>query len=121
VTLENIVAVDPSLYERLGAFYGLPPTWRDLSELEREPLVSYRARVDMLGFLDPSDPPMYLSNTNESPSMPADLDALLHHPLHADVFYDTAIAAGVEGMELRTPERMEGPSENLTEFFLTHL
>jgi acetyl esterase/lipase len=117
VTLENLVGFSPSFYALIGQFYGLPVGWMNLADLEEEPLVSYRAQVDMFAMVDATDPPLYLSNAGPQ-SMPAGLDSLLHHPLHAQKMYDFATAAGMERVEIRTQEFQDGTSQTFADFMI---
>ncbi len=117
VTLENVVALNAGFYAVIGQFYGLEQGWMNLADLAEEPLVSYRAEVDMLAMADATDPPLYVWNDGPS-SMPADLGSLLHHPLHAEAVYEAAVAGGVARAELKTQEREEGTATNWATFLV---
>ena len=120
VTLENVINFEPAFLDEMAILYGQPPNWTDLSPLEQEPVLSYRRRVDMLDLPDPDDPPLYLWNGGD-PSRPTTRGALLHHPLHAIAMYDAAVAAGMTPVELQTPDRNEGPTDDWMQFMLDKL
>ncbi|MFT4998785.1 MAG: para-nitrobenzyl esterase, partial [Flavobacteriales bacterium] len=85
-------------------------------------IVDYRAEVDMLGLMDANDAPLWINNSKRSALAPADVGALLHHPLHAKVLLDQAQAVGLENV-VNIPELgiTSASTEEVIEFLLRHL
>ncbi|MCB9666418.1 MAG: alpha/beta hydrolase [Alphaproteobacteria bacterium] len=73
-------------------FYGMDA----LDDLYAEPVVSYRADVDMLGLMSSDDPPLLVDNQWIEDQLPLDVNSLFHHPDHALVLRDEALAAGLD-------------------------
>jgi len=75
-----------------------------------------RARVDMLAYLDASDPPLYIHN--ELPdSPPTNCDEVIHHPRHAFHLAERCRAAGIP-IHLVTAEDSSSTRFDVVDFFL---
>lgn len=66
-----------------------------LNSLNTPALTAYNSQVDMLSFVSPDDPDIYLSSTGVPYSFPQNKGNMLHHPLHAKAVMDKAISKGV--------------------------
>lgn len=86
------------LSQRLLSFYGIT----DSALLETPDIVAYRNDVDLLGLMDPADPPAWINNTREQDVAPVSIGVLFHHSDHAralerqaqEVGYDATVTAG---------------------------
>jgi para-nitrobenzyl esterase len=118
ITLEGLVSSAAGLAQRLLNFYGIT----GLDDLYSPAIVDYRAEVDMLGLMDANDAPLWINNSKRSALAPADVGALLHHPLHAKVLLDQAQAVGLENV-VNIPELgiTSASTEEVIEFLLRHL
>ena len=107
ITLELAALVAPQLMPTLQRFYGLDALSSEetIAALDSPAIIAYRAEVDMLALLDPSDPPIRISSGG-SDGLPTSVNALFHHPYHGREIREAAQAVGVEvvvnlpGMEL---------------------
>ena len=80
-----------STMETFLQFYGIS----DTSELNTPNMIAYRAKVNMLNFITPDDPDIYLASVGISYSFPANKGNLIHHPLHAKAVYNKATLVSV--------------------------
>lgn len=76
----------------LNSFYGMS----DRSELDSPAIVEYRKNVDMLQWLSPDDPEMFLDNRLQPVVYPASLNLLYHHANHVAIFQSFAESAQVK-------------------------
>ena len=86
------------LAQALWSFYGISSN----EELETEPIVAYRADVDMLALMDADDAPIWVENSVEKNSFPFSVGALYHHPRHALAIVEQANEVGLR-VEARIP------------------
>jgi hypothetical protein len=88
------------------------------SDLQSQPaLIALRKDLDMLGMMDPSDPPMWLYCENPGDA-PKKVNATLHHPLHVVALKDAATTHGVSVVADAPGEGLRpAQKESFTEFF----
>ena len=70
----------------------------DINQVYSEPMVSYRANLDVLGLMDSADPEIWVANIEINNVAPTSSSILFHHPLHAKALQDAAAANGVAGV-----------------------
>lgn len=97
ITLELLLMVAPEMASTLQSFYGLGELSPEetLEALERPDVAQYRASVDMLSLLDPTDPPVRIES-NGTDARPSDIGGLYHHPNHGREVRQAALDADVE-------------------------
>ncbi|MEZ4234741.1 MAG: hypothetical protein R3F59_00970 [Myxococcota bacterium] len=112
------LAAQLGLEQFVLSFYGMDA----MDELYTEPVVSYRADVDMLGLLSADDPAVRVENTYYEDSYPLDLGALYHHPNHARFVRDAALAVGGEVQAVIPKQDIDdSDGETGVAFLLRHL
>lgn len=113
------IAIDLGLEQTLLSFYGMTAT----EQLYEEPIVSYRADVDMMALFSDDDGAMRFENTFEPDEFPISIGALYHHPNHAKFAADAAEAAGIAEVVRVIPQQDDDNSggETGTEFLLRNL
>lgn len=80
------------LGQRLLSFYGID----DPAQLDDPEIEAYRADVDLLGLMDPDDPPAWVDNTYVPDVAPTDIQVLFHHSHHARAIEEQAEAVGYD-------------------------
>lgn len=93
-----------------------------VDQLETPDIVQRRQSIDMLGLMDSSDAPIFVSNITPDPSNLIDL--LFHHGLHARALKQAADAAGLENVVYAVDPgfTLEDPSgEELVSFLSRHI
>lgn len=91
VTLNQLIATQPTLGFVLAGFYGISNT----SELNSTKTIEYRAKVDMLELMSSDDPEIFVLNQFTEASKPKSIGDLYHHPLHAKALLDRANEVGI--------------------------
>lgn len=101
----------------LAAFYGLS----DPAGFDTPAVQQYRARVDLLGFIDAGDARLWLENDNPA-EQPANRQQLFHHPFHARALKNRADAAGLFARaHIPALGIQDAPGENCLSFLLQQL
>jgi para-nitrobenzyl esterase len=108
------------LSQALLDFYGIT----EIEDFESEPILEYRARVDMLDLMDAEDPPFYAQNDLEPAgptAPPLSVNLAFHHANHALVLAEQADEIGLENVVYIKGLRIEDPSsEDDIDFALRH-
>jgi hypothetical protein len=93
-----------------------------LDDLYTPEIVEYRNRVDMLAFISPDDPEMFVHNAHNSADMPFEMYGFLHHPYHAKAVMDKADEVGADGVFYIDAMGISDPSnEQLVPFLIRTL
>ena len=118
LTLQDMAALPGSSEQSLLSFYGVG----SLEDLESPELETYRERVDMLGWMSPDDPPLWIRNTIENAGLPTDRSELFHHALHALALLERANEVGLECQAYIPPLGVADPrGDSAIEFLLDRL
>ncbi|GEM_PF-471973 len=116
----KIVSVSPNWAEEMGfiddlAFYGIT----DRSQVNDSAIVALRKRIDMLRFMDKTDPPVYLHNL--APIIePQNQGAVIHHPRHAIYLKNRCDSLGIESV-LVTADVPPADRTDMLDFFFRYL
>lgn len=96
-------------------FYGV----KKRSEVDSPAARKIRRDIDMLAYLDPDDPPLYIHNLNPD-IPPLERSAVVHHPRHAAHLHAACEKVGLEtALILGTTPRAQRPE--LLRFFMQRL
>jgi hypothetical protein len=74
-------------------FYG----FKNMQEIDSEEGKAYRERIDMLKLMSSDDPEIWVENATIPYTMPKNLGALEHHPLHGKALMERAKVTHVKG------------------------
>lgn len=87
--IDSLISI--TTLETFLQFYGIS----DTSELNTPEMIDYRAKVNMLSFITPDDPDIFLASVGIPYAFPTIKVNLIHHPLQAKAVYNEAMLAGV--------------------------
>lgn len=88
---DTLIQQTPKLEPRINTFYGIDT----FSEIDSEAIKSYRSQVDMLSFMDSSDPELWIDNTLRPVKFPSSTGIMNHHAYHARTLKTQADQVGI--------------------------
>jgi len=94
---------------------------KEEAELHTARGLRHRAQTDLLEFLSPDDPPVFIHN-NDRGGVPSQVGHMAHHPHHARSLKQRAEQVGIEAVVFAAQIGLVDPSgEDLVSFFRRHL
>lgn len=118
ITIDGVQAISPIIGQRLMSFYGVT----GLEQLDSDPIVAYRADVDMLGLMSADDPDTWLRNSEQALVIPLSAGLLFHHAYHAREIREQAINIGLTNVSyIPQLNVMDASGENVIPFLIRHI
>lgn len=118
ITIDGVQAFSPLIGQRLMSFYGITR----IEQLDSDPIVAYRADVDMLGLMSADDPDTWLRNSEQPLVTPSSAGLLFHHAYHAREIREQANRIGLTNVSyIPQLNVMDASGENVIPFLIRHI